>query len=185
MMFCLKCGTATAVRIPAGDNRLREVCPACDFIYYDNPKVLAACILFHEDKVLWIKRATEPYAGRWAMPAGYVEKDETVEQAAARELLEETRLVLPAERLCLYSVASLPDINQIYVSLIAPLPSMDFGITPECVDIKLAAESDIPMADFAYPHGTEEAIRLLYRRVRNGHAMKVPGKFRDAGSPSV
>jgi ADP-ribose pyrophosphatase YjhB (NUDIX family) len=184
-MFCLRCGTKMTTRIPKGDGLTRDVCPACNYVYYDNPKVLVACILFHEDKVLWIKRATEPYAGRWAMPAGFVEKGETVEQAAARELFEGTRLRLSPDQLSIYSVASLPDINQIYISLIAPLPSMNFEMTPECGSIKLADESAIAMTDFAYPKGNEDAIRLLYKRVRGGHAMKVLAKFRNAGSPPI
>jgi 8-oxo-dGTP diphosphatase len=43
-------------------------------------------------KVLLIKRKNEPYAGLWAIPGGFVEKDEAAEKAAERELYEETSL---------------------------------------------------------------------------------------------
>ena len=63
---------------------------------YPRPAVTVDIALFHRGadglEVLLIRRARDPMKGRWALPGGYVEKDEPLEKAAARELEEETGL---------------------------------------------------------------------------------------------
>src|SRR5689334_11906545 len=63
---------------------------------YPRPAVTVDIILFHHDgqriEVLLIKRARPPFKGTWAFPGGFVDKDESLERAAARELKEETGL---------------------------------------------------------------------------------------------
>ena len=64
---------------------------------YDHPRpaLTVDILLFHRSgnrvvEVLLIKRARKPFKGLWAFPGGFVDKDESLEDAAARELLEET-----------------------------------------------------------------------------------------------
>ncbi len=61
---------------------------------HPHPAVTADVVLFARDrrrlKVLLIKRARDPYAGRWALPGGFLNSDEELEACARRELLEET-----------------------------------------------------------------------------------------------
>jgi 8-oxo-dGTP diphosphatase len=63
---------------------------------YPRPRVAADAVVFTEKDgqrhVLLIQRKYEPFAGMWALPGGFVEMDETLETAAARELEEETGL---------------------------------------------------------------------------------------------
>lgn len=61
---------------------------------YARPAVTVDCVVFGLDdadlKVLLIQRDRAPFAGKWALPGGFVEPEETLEQAALRELAEET-----------------------------------------------------------------------------------------------
>lgn len=63
---------------------------------YPRPSVTADIVLFHRTaqrvEVLLIKRAHEPFKGHWAVPGGFVDENESLEAAAARELKEETGL---------------------------------------------------------------------------------------------
>ena len=62
---------------------------------YPRPALTADCIVITkeaEPKVLLIERGDEPFKGCWAFPGGFMNMDETTEQCAIRELMEETGL---------------------------------------------------------------------------------------------
>ena len=60
---------------------------------YPHPAVTVDCIVFTSDnKVLLIQRKFEPCKGKWAFPGGFMNIDETAEQAVVRELAEETTI---------------------------------------------------------------------------------------------
>ncbi len=54
--------------------------------------------VFHEDRILLVRRANPPDAGRWGFPGGKIEAGEPIEAAAVRELLEETGIRGQARR---------------------------------------------------------------------------------------
>ena len=92
--FCAQCGHTLEVRA-VEDHRVRPVCPACGFIVYLNPPIAAGVIAARIDgKIALVVRGEEPGKGLWGLPAGFMEIDETVEQAARRECFEETGLTL-------------------------------------------------------------------------------------------
>ena len=65
---------------------------------YPRPALTVDVVLLTRDsvpRVLLIRRKRDPFAGCWAFPGGFVEEGETLTQAAARELLEETMVAAP------------------------------------------------------------------------------------------
>jgi ADP-ribose pyrophosphatase YjhB (NUDIX family) len=86
--FCFQCGSYLVTKVI--ENRIREVCPDCQWIYYPQLKVTAGVLVLAEGKLLLVQRAKDPWKGCWYLPAGYVDDDETPRMAAEREAKEET-----------------------------------------------------------------------------------------------
>jgi 8-oxo-dGTP diphosphatase len=74
----------------------------------DRPWVAADCVVFdHRERLLLIRRKNKPFKGQYALPGGFVEVGETTENAARRELQEETGV--RGEAMRLIGVYSDPD----------------------------------------------------------------------------
>ena len=148
MKYCSNCGKAVIQRIPEGDNRTRAVCDHCDTIHYSNPKIVAGCIPVWEDRILLCKRAIDPRHGFWTLPAGFMENQETLEQAAARECLEEANARVQIGDV--FSIYSLPHVNQVYMLYLSELLDLDFSAGEESLEVALYKEEDIPWGDLAF-----------------------------------
>ena len=147
--FCSECGARVEQKIPEGETLLRAVCPACQTIHYQNPKIVAGTIPEWEDKVLLCRRAIEPRVGLWTFPAGFMEVGESTEEAAARETMEEAHADIQIHSLL--GIFSLPHVSQVYVVYRAHLQSLGFKPGPESLEVKLVALPDIPWDKLAFP----------------------------------
>ena len=146
--FCSVCGSATALIIPPGEDRYRSVCEACQTVHYENPKVVVGCIVEQEEQILLCKRAIEPQHGKWTIPAGYLENNETTTQGAIRETLEECGAKV--ERIAPYRIFDLPHFSQIYFLFRAQLITCPFLPTHESSEVKLFKVDDIPWNQLAF-----------------------------------
>lgn len=165
MKFCGECGARVERRVPAGDNRERDVCPGCGAVHYENPKIVAGCIAEWEGRILLCRRAIEPRYGQWTLPAGFMENEETTQQAAMRETLEEASAEV--EIADLYALFNLPHINQVYMLFRGHLREPRFAPGVESLDVALFDEGDVPWAQLAFPV-VHECLRLFFADRRAG-----------------
>ena len=90
LIYCSTCNTKNNFSEIEGE--LRYHCPNCETIHYQNPKPTATLICIKKNEILLVKRAFSPAKGEWSLPGGFIELGETPEDAAKRELNEETNL---------------------------------------------------------------------------------------------
>ncbi len=137
-----------ALEIPPGDDKERRVCQRCDFIDYQNPKIVAGSVVLKGEQILLCKRDIEPRKGFWTLPAGFMELGESVEEAAQREAQEEALADIEIDRLL--AVYSVPRIGQVQVMFRARLLG-DYGVGPESQEVELVDWKDIPWSELAFP----------------------------------
>lgn len=148
MNFCSNCGHKIAVRIPNGDDKPRHVCDDCGTIHYKNPLMVVGAIPEWEDRILLCKRAIEPRHGFWTLPAGFMELGESTGEAAMRETLEEANARI--ELSGLYTMLSVPHVNQVHIFYRARLLDLDFGPGTESLEVALFPEAEIPWEKLAF-----------------------------------
>lgn len=86
--FCIYCGGQITKN--KEDNVLRDCCSRCHCFFYDNPLPVVSAIVDESRQILLVKRDRAPFKGHWCLPTGFAEAGESIEDAALRELQEET-----------------------------------------------------------------------------------------------
>jgi len=148
MKFCTLCGNKLILRIPEADDRERHVCNACGHVHYLNPRIIVCAIPVWEDRILLCKRAIEPHYGLWTLPGGFMENDETTQNAASRETLEEAGASIEVHDL--YSMFNVSHINQVHLFFRASLTSPRFSPGKESLEVGLFSRDEIPWNEIAF-----------------------------------
>jgi ADP-ribose pyrophosphatase YjhB (NUDIX family) len=129
------------------------VCDTCGFIAYENPKIVAGAVVAHEGKVLLCKRAIEPRAGFWTLPAGFLEAHEQPEEGAIREAFEEAQAKITLHGLIgIYTVKHLSQVQMLFRATFDGPP--DFAAGDETLDAAMFNWADIPWDQIAFPSVT-------------------------------
>ncbi len=160
--FCAACGGKLAVQPPRPGERPRPVCTACGRIVYLDPKVAVGTIVSHAGGLVLLKRRIEPGYGKWVFPGGFVDRGETLEEAAARETVEEVGLEVAIDRLLgVYSYREYPVVVVVYAArvtggqLMAGEEALEAGTFP--VD-------RLPWDDLAFASTKQALADYLNRR---------------------
>jgi ADP-ribose pyrophosphatase YjhB (NUDIX family) len=164
---CKNCGAAVEYRLPDdGDTKHRAVCPTCQTVHYETPLNVVGSIPTWGDKVLLCKRNIEPRWGKWTLPAGFMELNETVSEGAARETLEEAGAQF--EMGGFFSLVNIPRVGQVHLFYRAQLLSDQFDPGFETLEARLFAEHEIPWDELAF-RTVSETLKRFFSDRRQGN----------------
>lgn len=136
---------------------MRPVCTSCGAVFFLDPKVVAGVIISVRGKLVMIRRSMEPGVGRWTFPAGFVDRGEVVEEAAVREVKEETGLDVELTGLVgVYSRAGDTNILVVYAGHVF---GGDLRAGDEAQDAGLFDPDDLPPLAFQRDVGIIEQWR--------------------------
>ena len=167
LKHCKNWGTAVVYRLPDdGDTRQRAVCPSCHTIHYENPLNVVGTVPHLGDRVLLCKRNIEPRWGKWTLPAGFMELDETTAEGAARETDEEAGAQIEMQGL--FSILNVARVGQVHLFYRAQLLSEQFNPGHETIEARLFTEAEIPWDEIAFKTVRETLERYFDDR-RKGH----------------
>lgn len=140
--FCPLCGGRTTL-LPGKFARLQ--CQECKNVHYLNPKVGVAVLIEINGSILLVRRKEEPFRGWWSLPAGYVEYEESCEDAAVREAYEETSATISLTSLFgVYSYTDDPRANMVLVVYRAIADNQTFSARDDVEVVQLFPISRIP-----------------------------------------
>ena len=147
--FCSSCGGPLRFGAVPGEDRERLACAACGHIAYVNPRLVVTTLpITDAGEIVLIRRGIEPGLGSWAQPGGFLEVDETVNQAAIRETFEETGLLVePGEIVGLYTRL---EAIVVTIAFEARIVGGTATTTPEATEVIAFAPDAIPWHEIAF-----------------------------------
>lgn len=136
---------------------------------FPRPAVTADCVIVSEDaqgchRLLLVQRGNEPFKGCWALPGGFMEMDETLEECARRELKEETGLETAARFEELKSFSTLdrdPRGRTITVAFLAVVPMAEVKGNDDAAEACWFSFDELPQ--LAFDH--DEIVALARQRL--------------------
>jgi len=153
--FCPRCGGQLEKRKIKAIEPDRLVCQRCSFIFYLDPKVIAGTVFTLERGLVLLRRGVEPAMGKWVFPGGYVDRGESVQEAALRETREESNLdVRLSSLLGVYSYPSSPNVIVVYA---AEVVGGELRAGDETVEAQTFPASEIPWGELAF-QSTRDAL---------------------------
>ena len=159
--FCPRCATPLEARDEHGV--MRPACPSCGYIWYRNPVPAAGVLLVEDRRVLLVRRAWEPRAGSWCIPAGFMEAGEAPEQTAVRELREETGLLVQLTGLFgVYAGFDDPRVRAVLILYVGSRTGGELRAGDDAVEVQWFPLDALPQ-DIAFASHRQAMVELLAR----------------------
>ena len=160
---CRQCGAPVVYRLPDdGDTKQRAICSACHTVHYENPLNVVGTVPMLGDKVLLCKRNIEPRKGKWTLPAGFMELDETTAEGAARETVEEAGAQF--EMGPLFSLLNVRRVGQVHLFYRATLLNDQFDPGQETMEARLFTEAEVPWDELSFRTVRDTLLRYFADR---------------------
>ncbi len=161
--YCSRCGAALRFGEVQGEDRDRSSCSACGHVVYVNPRLVVTALPVTDDgRIVLLRRGIEPGLGAWAQPGGFLEVDETVAEAAVRETLEETGLIVrPEEIVGLYTRLEAAVVVLVFEARVVGGTAVR---TPEALEVQAFAANAIPWSGLAFKTTYWALVDWLARR---------------------
>jgi mutator protein MutT len=144
--YCRECGHALEQRIAFG--KQRGVCPRCQYTHFEDPKVAVGVVVEMDGGILLGKRNHDPKLGYWSFPSGFVDAGEVPEDAAVREVEEETGIQVELDRLL--GVYSKRGERVIFLAYAGHAVAGTLAAGEECTEVAVFAPDALP--ELAFPN---------------------------------
>jgi len=122
--------------------------------------MVVGCIPEWNDRILFCRRAIKPQYGKWTIPAGFLEKGESVAAGARRETYEEAGARV--ETLIPFALFDLVFVGQVYLIFRSVLENPDFRVGDESLEVRFFREAEVPWKELAFPV-IRESLRLYFK----------------------
>lgn len=161
--FCPRCGSGLERKQLKASEPPRLVCqgPACGWVLYLDPKLAACTITLVDGGIVLLRRAIEPQRGKWVFPGGYVDRGESVLDAAVRETYEEVGLRVSVTGIL--DVYSTPGEAVVVVVYAAHSKGGAPQVGDEASEVAVFRPESIPWDELAFD-ATRAALRHYLRR---------------------
>jgi len=154
--FCPLCGSPIEKTLSPD----HPTCPNDNFVWYQDPKVAAGTLVTKSEKLLLVKRKFPPHVNRWSYPSGFVDAGEKVEDAAKREVFEETNINVEIDKLL--GVYSNTNNDTIFIAYSGSAINENIVIGSESIDVSWFEINHLPSLAFVHDQKILQRWKDLY-----------------------
>lgn len=146
-VYCPICSAELTTREEGG--RVRPACDQCGYVHYVNPVPGVGLLIEMDGGIVLVRRGHPPHAGEWSLPSGFVEADESAEEAAMREAEEETGLKTEIVELAgINSFPEGPPVSGIMIFFRLRPVGGELRAGDDAVEARVFAPGQIPLLPF-------------------------------------